>query len=407
MGQAAHRILRLLLGCALGVLIAEGGLRLAGISYPEFWQWDSTLGVVLRPNAQGWSRDEGSAYVRINSDGMHDREHATAKPANTLRIAVLGDSMSEALQVPIENNFCSILEKEKELGQNIEVLNFGVSGYGTAQELLTLRNKVWKYNPDIILLAFFAANDIINNWPTLERNQATPFFVYRDSNLMLDTSFRDNRDWRDILLDTYRKTKVYSRLLQLVGRVRTDLKRPKLMENWMNELGLDPRMYQKPTEDAWKNAWNVTEGIISLMHQEVQAKGARFLIVTLSTGMQVHPNAKIRKEFLKALEVSDLFYADRRIKALGDKEGFPVLNLAPIMADYAQERGVFLHGFPNSRFGKGDAGLGRGHWNKEGHSLAGRLIAEAIGKEWPDFASNHTGGETGSPESNFSATSCE
>ena len=52
-----------------------------------------------------------------------------------------GDSFAEALQVPMEDTFWAILEREiKECtavaGREPEV-NFGVSGYGTAQELIT------------------------------------------------------------------------------------------------------------------------------------------------------------------------------------------------------------------------------------------------------------------------------
>jgi len=57
---------------------------------------------VLRPGAEGWWSKEGGAYVRINNGGLRDREHAKAKPTNALRIAVLGDSYAEALQVPID-----------------------------------------------------------------------------------------------------------------------------------------------------------------------------------------------------------------------------------------------------------------------------------------------------------------
>ena len=47
------------------------------------------------------------------------------------------------------------LEKSDHLqGRHVEVINFGVSGFGTTQELLTLEYKVWKYSPDVVLLAF-------------------------------------------------------------------------------------------------------------------------------------------------------------------------------------------------------------------------------------------------------------
>ena len=54
---------------------------------------------------------------------------------------------------------------------------------------------------------------------------------------------------------------------------------------------------------------------------------------------------------------------------MGKRRGFDVLTLAPMFQAYAQEHNVFLHGFENS-------GIGIGHWNQEGHRLAGKLIAE-------------------------------
>jgi hypothetical protein len=42
------------------------------------------------------------------------------------------------------------------------VLNAGVSGFGTAEELLYLERELWKYSPDLVLLSFFA-NDAGDN----------------------------------------------------------------------------------------------------------------------------------------------------------------------------------------------------------------------------------------------------
>src|SRR6185295_3778210 len=100
----------IIFGIAIASLIAEVGLRLSGYSYPEFYQLDNSRGYSLRPGMEGWYRKEGRSYVRINSDGLRDREHAKTKPADTLRIAILGDSYAEALQVPQEQAFWSVLE---------------------------------------------------------------------------------------------------------------------------------------------------------------------------------------------------------------------------------------------------------------------------------------------------------
>ena len=62
-------------GVLVGACAAEIGLRIVGFSYPQFYEIDSSLGYSLRPNIEGWYRKEGVSYVRINSDGLRDREH--------------------------------------------------------------------------------------------------------------------------------------------------------------------------------------------------------------------------------------------------------------------------------------------------------------------------------------------
>jgi hypothetical protein len=111
----------------------------------------------------------------------------------------------------------------------------------------------------------------------------------------------------------------------------------------------------------------VTEALMVQMRDEVRAKGTTFLVVTGSMGVQVNPDPVAREEFMSRLGIRSLFYPDERVKALGDREGFRVLNLAPALAEYASRNKVFLHG-------SGDA-AGKGHWNEVGHRLAGELIA--------------------------------
>ncbi|MBV8202830.1 MAG: SGNH/GDSL hydrolase family protein, partial [Acidobacteria bacterium] len=167
---------------ALALLVGEAALRLAGISYPNFYRPDPERGWSLRPGAEGWWRKEGLAYVRISSAGLRDVEHVAAKPAGRLRIAVLGDSCAEALQVPAAQTFWKLLERQLAgctagEGRTVEALDFGVAGYGTAQELLTLRRQVWRFQPDVVLLAFYPGNDVRNNARPLEMDPLRPYFV--------------------------------------------------------------------------------------------------------------------------------------------------------------------------------------------------------------------------------------
>lgn len=148
------------------------GLGLLRIEYPRFHEFDPQVGAKLRPGVRGHWLEEGGGYVSINSEGFRDKEHAHKKPPNTLRIAVLGDCYAEAMQVNMEETFWAVMERNlqgcKDLqGRQVEVINFGISGYGTTQELLALRKWVWKYSPDVILLAFVTGNDIADNSPVL------------------------------------------------------------------------------------------------------------------------------------------------------------------------------------------------------------------------------------------------
>jgi len=107
------------------------------------------------------------------------------------------------------------------------------------------------------------------------------------------------------------------------------------------------------------------------VYREAARHGAAFLTVTLDTGIQVWPDPRVRDNFMKHLDVSDLFYPDRRIAALGERDGFDVLTLAEPLYRYAEAHHAFLHGFANSK-------IGFGHWNAEGHRVAGELIGERL-----------------------------
>jgi hypothetical protein len=402
----------LLLGSTLlSLAIIEVGLRIVGYTYPEFYMADMHRGYALRPGMEGWYRKEGEAYVRINSDGLRDREHAKPKPPHTLRIAVLGDSYTEALQVPFEDSFCAVLERKLRecqpfTGPNVEVINFGVSGYGTTQELITLRQKVWQYEPDVVLLAVTTSNDISENVRALKKVDEIPYFVWRDGKLVEDDSFRQAETfrWRNSALNRFgswfrdhlrviqainhahHAIKAYSATLR--ARPSTNVQSPKSSPNQeqsqnaappaqdgvtaAEELGVDNVVYREPGDAIWKDAWHTTEGLMAMMRDEVQSNGAKFFVVTLSNGIQVWPYHEGRDAFLQRIGAKDIFYPDKRIREFCGRENIPVANLAPAMQRYAEEKRVFLHGVGKN--------IGSGHWNALGNHVAGELTAAELCK---------------------------
>jgi len=67
-------------------------------------------------------------------------------PRGTYRILLLGDSMSEGVEVPLEDLYWKRLESKLPEcpafgGRRIEVISLAVNGYGTAQEYLSLRER--------------------------------------------------------------------------------------------------------------------------------------------------------------------------------------------------------------------------------------------------------------------------
>lgn len=391
---------------AVGLLIFEVFLRAIGFTYPVFYEPDTSRGYALKPDMEGWYRKEGEAFVRINSDGLRDGEHTKAKPPETFRIAVVGDSYAEAFQVAQDKAFWSVMGPRLQdcpalRGRRVEVINFGVSGYGTAQELITLRERVWEYSPDVVLLAVTTNNDVLDNSRALKLTDEIPYFTLRDGQLVLDNSFRDARSFqlRDSALNRLgRWLRDRLRFVQAVHLAQVALK--SRLDAWRHrsdakdkQKGASPQqpatttnvqqqgsptdepgaanvIYREPPDETWRAAWAVTEKLVATMNAEVRGRGARFYLVTLSNGIQVYPDAAARKAFADRLGVEDLFYPERRFRALGEREGFPVLNLAPELQRLADERKVFLHGFGRE--------LGNGHWNEDGHAAAGDILSRNL-----------------------------
>ena len=372
---------------AVTVVLAEGALRVAGFSYPNFWQPDPVTGSSLRPGMEGWQRDEGRAYVKISAQGLRDREHSISKPAGTYRIAVLGDSYAEAMQVDVERTFWSLLPKRLEScgfapGKRIETVNFGVSGYGTGHELLTLRSRVWPYSPDMVLLAFFPGNDVRNNSKALEGEKGRAYFSLKDGKLYLDTAFREDPEFvQKQHIAAHRAALQELRLYQVLRRVRAgDITQhfhnapaaaALASGNKLTEPGLDEQVFREPAEPKWQEAWEITDRLVVAASEETRQHAARFVLAVLSTPGTVYPNPQMRARYAESLGVKSLFYPEERLQRVGARAGFEVLALAPLMQREADAKHVFLHGFQNTK-------AGFGHWNEAGHALAAELIAQDL-----------------------------
>ena len=384
MRRAGVRLFLSIVSILLGLTAAEIGLRVAGIAPPEVRSYDPVRGWQLRPGAIGLQRSEGHAHVIINDGGFRGPEVPIAKPPGVLRIAVLGDSFTEAMHVPYDETFCAVIERHLAScplgGRRAQVLDFGVSGYGTGQELLTLRQQAWRYAPDVVILAFFAGNDVSDNSAALDSEswlngeKCRPHYAVRNGTVAEDDQFRERAGARWWCRSIFALNRIA--IMDYVGepavmlhRITSGSKAAARIAG--HEPGLDDEIYGPPPDARWRDAWAVTDDLITALSREVKAHGARLVVVTLSTPIQVYPDTAYREAYLRSVGGTDLFYPEHRLDALGARAGFVVLNLAPSLQAYADQHHSFLHGFPNTR-------AGTGHWNELGHRLAGELIAQRL-----------------------------
>src|SRR5262250_2354416 len=112
MREAALKLALIAAGVALGLTVAESAVRVAGLGPPEVRSYDPVRGWQLKPGALGRQRSEGSADVTINGGGFRGPDVAIAKPPGVVRIAVVGDSFTEAMQVPYADCFSAVTERE-------------------------------------------------------------------------------------------------------------------------------------------------------------------------------------------------------------------------------------------------------------------------------------------------------
>ena len=107
-------------------------------------------------------------YTEINSFGMRDEEVDLDSIRSLYKIAVIGDSHSYSSSMKnIAETFPSQLEKylNQHIGQRtVKVLNFGVPGYNTAQELEVLKTKALIFEPKMVILQYCINDTHICNY---------------------------------------------------------------------------------------------------------------------------------------------------------------------------------------------------------------------------------------------------
>lgn len=100
----------------------------------------------------------GTYTIAINAAGIRsNREYTREKPPGvSQRIIVLGDSFTAGQYVSNEHRFTEHLERR--MGPTVEVINFGLEGTGTDQQLLIYEHIARHYEHDLVILLPFLQN---------------------------------------------------------------------------------------------------------------------------------------------------------------------------------------------------------------------------------------------------------
>lgn len=116
------------------------------------FQSDELMGYKLSVNYNGKHSVYGKIVsIQTNSKGMRDFRNYSYEKSKP-RILILGDSMSFGNGVEFNESYVEILRKK--FNDEVEVINFGVPGYGINNEYLSFIYEGKKYSPDIILIQF-------------------------------------------------------------------------------------------------------------------------------------------------------------------------------------------------------------------------------------------------------------
>jgi hypothetical protein len=367
------RVLLVTFSLVVGLFLIELAVRLFGLyTFPQddFVQPHPELGWAHIPNREGyWSVGESRIPVRINSKGLRDKEYPYEKKKGIFRILILGDSFTEAFQVPLKDTFCKVLERRLNAKANsFEVINAGFGGVGTDYEVLVFRHEGYKYNPDLVLLAFFP-NDIYDNYKSESiLDDKNSSLYYEDGGLFvrLKQFLADNSCAFNYL------GPIVVRRVPLLGDclVAVGLLGAVPTAEAEGDIHFHYLVLKKQYGAETKRAWDVTKVLFAKLGEEIQKQGSKLAVISIPFREQVYEdlwNAKLSKLGSETAKW-DLGRPDRKLSKMLVDVGIPFLQLLPDFRKAAESSELY--------YTKAD-----GHWNINGHHLAGQLIFDWLVRE--------------------------
>jgi hypothetical protein len=308
---------------------------------------------------------EFSNMVELNSLNFHDVEHSLTKPENVFRIVVLGDSFTEAREVPLEKIYPRLLEAElrARLGLPVEVISLARSGNGTKDNCRALERLGLAFKPDLVICQFFS-NDLIDDNLALKQENEKELALRSRYIPLLGEPYP-----RFLLIKGSRFNQVIAlKLARLYQGYRAA--RYASLDKY-NFMYLNALVFTEEYSAMWQEAWTTTENSILQIKELAEKNGASFVLVSFPDIWRV---GKLR----------DLKRKVRTINRQASKYHWDFNKTDRILRDFSRENHVhFLSLLPafNTAYQATRKRLHfayDGHMNERGHAVAESAIADYL-----------------------------
>ena len=380
------RLLLVLVSAAVALVVAEAVAplvlpRRCGRGNAPLWRPTRDAGWSLMPNAEGdvavcdaTGGEIARHHVVINAGGQRDRPRRRERTPGVPRVLVLGDSFVEALQVDLSDTFTAQLEDR--LG--IEVLNAGVSGYATDNEVRAFTATGLAYHPDAVLLVFYVGNDVLENGARLYLRDprglpAKPWLRSDGVSGRLAACLAVHRAaarvsaaipaalWRTSRIVRFGAVLGVDEMLAAACAGATGAPR---LAGVPELLGV----YEPPATPAWAEAWETTEQSLRELARSVQEAGMAFGVALASAAFEYDAAMRVHERMYPATrEVAWQWeYPSKRLGAFLDGEAIRWVSLRPAFERHYRETG------------RPGAYVWDGHWDAEGHAVVADTLAPFV-----------------------------
>jgi hypothetical protein len=367
-----------------------------------FMEYDPLLGWRKIPRVTG--RHVTSEYAiseRMNSKGIRGPEYPYQKSRGEYRIVILGDSFAEGYTVEFPELFSEVLKADlnhDRSARHYEVINMGVGGYSTDQELLLFQTEGKHYAPDLTILMFYDNDVWYNNQARYPRGHKPVFQLLDDGSLRLtnvpvprpEPRKKPQPSAHDVwqhpakaMVDWLsRKSSLYQfvahriettpslhqlliklGLMQAPARVQDDQKTVPIPDEF--------RVYARRENAEVRQAWRLTEALLAKLKEETALIGSQLLIFYIPLRANVYleewPRLKTRYGIAEDEWALDQI-RDRLIEICRRQR----LDCIDPVAAFREEAGR-LQGV-----GKRLYFIRDGHWTAAGHKFAAELLGRYI-----------------------------